>query len=62
MAEPKPNRVRVVPRNDGQFRVRIVASNGKTVAESEKVYGTRGAALTAAKALVNKPLELDTDS
>ncbi len=61
MAKDKANKVKVVARNDGQFKVRIVSSNGKTLAESEKLYATRGTAKTAAKALAGKPLELDED-
>ena len=61
MAKDKANKVKVVARNDGQFKVRIVSSNGKTLAESEKLYSTRGTAKTAAKALAGKPLELDED-
>lgn len=55
----KPNIVKVVARNDGKFKVRILSSNGKTLAESDKVYATKGSAKTAAKSLATKPMELD---
>lgn len=55
----KPNIVKVVARNDGKFKVRILSSNGKTLAESDKIYATKGSAKTAAKSLVTKPLEFD---
>ena len=55
----KPNLVKVVGRNDGKFKVRILSATGKILAESDKVYATKGSAKTAAKSLVTKPLELD---
>lgn len=62
MAETKPNIVKVVARNDGQYKLRIVSSNGKAIAESASTYATKGSAKTAAKSLVNKPLELDSEN
>jgi uncharacterized protein YegP (UPF0339 family) len=59
MADAKKNVVKVVARNDGQYMIRIVAANGKTVAESDRTYKTKGSATTAAKNLVTKGLELD---
>lgn len=62
MAASKTNRVRVVARNDGKYKIRIVNSQGKTLAESEKLYERRASAVTAAKSLADKPLEVDLDS
>ncbi len=61
MAKSKANRVKIIGRNDGQFSLRILSSNGKVLAQSDTVYARRSAAVTAAKKLVETPLELDED-